>query len=141
MWGLSNTSPINYLLRIDGIGILHNLYGRIIVPHAVSVELGNREAPTSSEIGRLDRQIGLSFGFPFWNWNRQLARLGAGEKDAILLAEEVGADVLIIDERAGCTEAKNRGLLVTGTLGALPATNFRIRRDIVQALLKRRQSQ
>lgn len=88
----------------------------------------------------------------------QLTHLGAGEKDAILLAQEIGADVLIIDERAGYKEAQNRGLLVTGTLGVLEkaanlglvnlteavsrllATNFRIRRDIVETLLKRHES-
>jgi predicted nucleic acid-binding protein len=88
----------------------------------------------------------------------QLTHLGAGEKDAILLAQEIGADVLIIDERAGYKEAQNRGLFVTGTLGVLEkaanlglvnlteavsrllATNFRIRRDIVETLLKRHES-
>jgi predicted nucleic acid-binding protein len=88
----------------------------------------------------------------------QLTHLGAGEKDAILLAEEIGADLLIIDERAGYTEAENRGLLVTGTLGVLEkaadlslvnltqavsrllATNFRIRRNIVETLLRRHES-
>jgi predicted nucleic acid-binding protein len=66
-----------------------------------------------------------------------------------------GTDLLIIDERAGSKEAQNRGLLVGGTLGVLEkaanlglinltrslsrlvATNFRIRRDIVEMLLKR----
>ena len=39
--------------------------------------------------------------------------LSVGERDAILLAQQAGADVLIIDERAGCREAHNRGILVT----------------------------
>ena len=49
----------------------------------------------------------------------QLTHLGAGEKDAILLAKEIDADLLIIDERAGYAEAENQGLLVTKTLGVL----------------------
>ena len=51
---------------------------------------------------------------PFGNWATRAP--WRREKDAILLAEEIGADLLIIDERAGY----------------LLATNFRIRRDIVE---------
>jgi predicted nucleic acid-binding protein len=42
---VSDTSPINYLLQIDGIGILPDLYGRIVVPNAVIAELGDAESP------------------------------------------------------------------------------------------------
>jgi len=48
-------------------------------------------------------------------------RLDAGERDAILLAEELGADQLIIDEILGRRIARQRKLPVTGTLGVLKA--------------------
>ena len=44
-----------------------------------------------------------------------------GERDAILLAEELNADQVIIDEARGRREAQRRGLIFTGTLGALGA--------------------
>jgi hypothetical protein len=48
-----------------------------------------------------------------------LADLDPGERDAIQLAQEEQADLLLIDERRGRLEAKRRGLATTGTLGVL----------------------
>lgn len=50
-----------------------------------------------------------------------LASLDPGEREAIQLAEERHADLLLIDERKGRLEAQRRGLLTTGTLGVLVA--------------------
>jgi predicted nucleic acid-binding protein len=152
---VSNTSPINYPLQIDSIGILQDLYGEIIVPHAVIAELSNVESPSVVRNWAARPPDWVDVRTPTREAGWQLTHLGAGEKDAILLAEDIGANLLIIDERAGFTEAKNRGLLATGTLGVLEraadlglislteivsrllATNFRIRRDVVETLLKR----
>jgi predicted nucleic acid-binding protein len=41
------------------------------------------------------------------------------EREAIQLAEEQHADLLLIDERKGRRQAKQRGLKTTGTLGVL----------------------
>ncbi len=48
--------------------------------------------------------------------NLVLSQLDAGESEAIALATEVGAEVLLIDEQAGRYEAKRKGLKVAGTL-------------------------
>ena len=48
-----------------------------------------------------------------------LAKLDAGERDAIVLAAELHADQLIVDEREGRREAERRGIPVIGTLGVL----------------------
>ena len=45
--------------------------------------------------------------------------LDEGEYEALALAEEVGADLLLIDDRQGRREAKLRNLRVIGTLGVL----------------------
>lgn len=47
--------------------------------------------------------------------------LDLGERAAIVLAETIHADLLLIDEAADRAEAKRRRLRVTGTLGALRA--------------------
>jgi len=48
-----------------------------------------------------------------------LTDLDAGERDAILLAMELRADQLIVDDREGRREAERRGIPVIGTLGVL----------------------
>lgn len=48
-----------------------------------------------------------------------LAQLDPGESEAIALATEVHADVVLIDEWGGRQEAVRRGLKVAGTLSVL----------------------
>jgi predicted nucleic acid-binding protein len=48
-----------------------------------------------------------------------LARLGPCEREAIQLASEEQADLLLIDDKLGMRLARRRGLAVTGTLGVL----------------------
>jgi predicted nucleic acid-binding protein len=45
--------------------------------------------------------------------------LDEGECECLALAGEVGADLLLIDDRQGRLEAKRRNLRVIGTLGVL----------------------
>ena len=45
--------------------------------------------------------------------------LGRGEPEAIAIAMQVAAGVVLIDERKATAVARHRGLLVTGTLGVL----------------------
>ena len=47
------------------------------------------------------------------------AQLDLGESEAIALASEVHADIVLIDEQAGRQEAVRRGLKVAGTLSVL----------------------
>jgi len=47
--------------------------------------------------------------------------LDLGERSAIALATTIAADLLLIDEAAGRSEAKRHNLRVTGTLGVLRA--------------------
>jgi predicted nucleic acid-binding protein len=65
---------------------------------------------------------------------------GAGEREAISLALEVQADVLLIDERAGRREAEARHIEVAGMLAVLLQASLRGYFDLPEAMkqLRRR---
>lgn len=116
---VADTSPLNYLIQIGYEDLLPRLYERIIVPSAVMQELGNAGAPMVVRAWMLQVpdwvDVGLIVSLP----NTELAYLDPGEREAIQLAQEQHADLLLIDERKGRLEAKRWGLMTTGTLGVL----------------------
>lgn len=116
---VSDTSPINYLILIDAIGVLPELYENIVIPTAVFEEMKAEETP--EKVREWIKNLPVWFEVKQTNvlLDDELSNLDAGEREAIALAEELNADALIIDERAGREEAKRRGIFVIGTLGIL----------------------
>ena len=117
---VSNASPQAALSFIGQLEVLRQLYGTILVPEAVWQEVAVAGA------GHLGRNAVLQA-----DWierrkvsNRQLVialvqDLDPGEAEAIALAVEVNADLLIMDERLGRQTAHRFGLNVVGVLGVL----------------------
>jgi|SRR5205807_2565541 len=122
---VADTSPLNYLIQIQCDTLLPELYGRIFVPSAVMQELGHPRAPDAVKT--------WLFRIPDWIEvhvlhlppDTTLAYLDPGEREALQLAQEQHADLLLIDERKGRIEARRRGLTTTGTLGVLLAAGER----------------
>jgi predicted nucleic acid-binding protein len=116
---VADTSPLNYLVQIDCPLILPHLFGRVSIPKAVLIELQHPTAPLAVR--------SFANGLPDWvsvreapvALNPALAGLHPGEREAIQLALEENADLLLIDERAGARLASQHGLKVIGTLGVL----------------------
>lgn len=113
---VADTSPLIYLSRVGALGLLHTLFGEVVVPRAVWTEVvEQRTAAPGLDALRIA------------NWLRVVDQelpvldlgLDAGETAAILLAESLQADLLLIDERLGRRVAESRGLIVRGTLGVL----------------------
>ena len=113
---VSDASVIINLHRIGRIGLLREIYGRVLVPEAVSFEI----ARGVDGLGELEaRWIEVKRVT-----NRRLVEtlaqeLDPGECEAIALAIETRADFLLIDEHLGRVVALRRGLRVTGLLGVL----------------------
>jgi predicted nucleic acid-binding protein len=118
---VADASPLNYLIQIECEKLLRDLYACVLVPAAVVEELRHAGAPIM--VARWMESM------PEWIEIRRttspqdpaLEVLDAGEREAIQLAEEQQADLLLIDERRGREEARRRGLATMGTLGVLLA--------------------
>jgi predicted nucleic acid-binding protein len=151
---VADTSPINYLILIEEIDILAKMYGSVVIPRAVHDELLRPSAPeiVRSWMGQLPAWVEVRA--PASVADALLEKLDQGERDAILLAGELRADQLIVDDRQGRQEAERRGIPVMGTVGVLreaatlglldlraavkrlQTTNFYLAPDVLTRLLK-----
>jgi len=116
---VADTSPINYLILIEQIDILTKMYGRVVIPRAVREELLRPSAPEVVRNWMRQPPAWLEVHAPLNPPDSSLAALDQGERDAIMLAEELRAVQLIVDDRQGRHEAQKRGIPVMGTLGVL----------------------
>ena len=116
---VADTSPINYLILIEEIDILAQMYGRVVIPRAVREELLRTSAPEVVRNWTGQPPAWVEVRSPVTRPDPSLAALDPGERDAIMLAAELQADQLIVDDRQGRHEAQKRGIPVIGTLGVL----------------------
>jgi uncharacterized protein len=116
---VSNTSPITNLAAIGQLDLLRQLYEKVLIPQAVYDELTvGGSQPGATEVQTLE-----------WIETRQVTdralvtalqmELDDGEAEAIALARELAADLLLLDERRGRTVAARLNLRFVGLLGVL----------------------
>jgi predicted nucleic acid-binding protein len=136
MKAVSNTTPLRYLIAIDQENLLGQLFEKVFVPVAVHEELTDAKTPEP-----VRRRVS---SLPAWLEVRMVQETQAttfpvtlhrGERQAILLAEAMRTDVLLIDEQIGRTIALSRNLPLSGTLGVLErADTMGFVRDFPQVL-------
>jgi len=117
---VSDSSPIINLAAVNQLHLLQRLYSKVAVPQAVFEEVG-RTFPAAFGSGPVEGAAWLQRRTVA---NRALVRallsqLDLGEAEAIALAVEIGADLLLIDERRGRQIASRLGLHTLGLLGAV----------------------
>jgi predicted nucleic acid-binding protein len=153
---VSDTTAITHLAKINLLGMLHALYEEILIPEAVHYELSQ---VNPAQVGAL--QVLNS------PWIKVVAvknrivvtklqsTLDLGESEAIALAIERKADVLIIDEVKGRAVAKQLVTKIIGMAGvlieakklgviqsikphllALKSTGFKIGDDVIEYALQ-----
>ena len=137
---VSDTSSICYLILIDEVHLLPQLFEQIIIPPRVRDEL---LAPGSPEEVRAWMEEA-----PDW-LKIQGARLvptavavglHAGERDVLALAIELPADLVILDDGAARRRAAELGLKFTGLLGVLDRAARRQRIHLRQAIWRLRKT-
>ncbi len=116
---VADTSPLGYLIQLGYEGLLPRLFGRILLPDAVMQELKHPGAPPAVHAWLAELPGWVDVCFASNEADAELAFLDPGERQAIQLAEEQAADLLLIDEKKGRIEARRRGIRTTGTLGVL----------------------
>ena len=138
---VSDTTSIHYLVLIAETELLPVLYGEVLIPESVALEL---QQPHTPELIRCWMQKP-----PAWLQIVSLAALppiamsldlDRGERDAIRLALHCNADLVLMDERDGVEEARRLGLTVTGTLGVLDRAAERGLIDLAPAFARLRQT-
>ena len=117
---ISDTSVINNLAAIHQLGLLQKLYGSIVIPQAVYDEL---TLPSFWVAGAIEVQS--------YDWIKVRSvssssllkslqqELDIGESEAIVLAIELQAELILIDERRGRKIAEEWNIRYTGILGLL----------------------
>lgn len=152
---VSDTGPLHYLVLIECIGILPQIFASVVVPETVRAELDRPETPAPVRNWVTEQPAWLQIRAAPPVLEPRLLSMHAGERDAIALAMALNADLLLMDDRAGVNAARSLGLVVTGTLGVLTIaherglidlaiafarlkdTNFRYRHELLDALLAR----
>ena len=117
---VSDTSCIGYLIQINLLHLLQTLYGEIIIPAAVNDEILQLENKgyILSEFKNAD-WIKIHQAHSLSNVSDYKYILDKGELEAISIAIELNADLLIIDEKLGRIVATNIGFDITGLVGIL----------------------
>ena len=113
---VSDTTPLHYLLLIDQVSILEKLYGRVIVPPAVMQELGHPAAPPVVASWAKSPPSWLTVKAPAFVSPR-FESLDFGEQQALALAKEIHADLILLDDKLARRFAEREALKVKGTLG------------------------
>lgn len=120
---ISDTTPLIGVSFLGRFELLKQLFGEVIIPAAVYDEIAGKGA---GRVGSDNVSKSIADG---WIHVENITTtpllitlkvdLDAGESEAIALALEKHADLLLLDERKGRSKAKALGLEVTGTIGIL----------------------
>ena len=101
---IADSSPLIYLSRVGALDVLRLLYGEVVVPAVVWAEVVEmRPNAPGAEVVKGATWLRVPEVEP----EPTDLGLDPGETAAIVLAEALGADLLLIDERAGRAVAVN----------------------------------
>lgn len=121
---VSNSTPLIALARIHRLGLLCSLFKRISIPPEVHQEVcvAGQGLPGAAEVKHADWIDVVTPGAaPDPGMASACRDLGAGERGAILLAADLKADLVLLDEGKARQIAREAALPMMGGLGILEA--------------------
>ena len=117
---VADTSPVVALLHLKKIQLLNNLYGQVFIPSIVAIEL-NTLVQFGYDLSFLEQtdvfiiRSASNVGFV-----QELSEvLDPGEAEAIVLARELKAHLLLLDEKLGRQFAETEHIVCKGFVGIL----------------------
>ena len=116
---VADTPPIQYLYQTGLIDLLPALYGHILLPDAVAVELSEGRSlgiplPDPTAYGWMEARSAIPSMLDLI-----AANLGSGEREALALALELPDALLLTDDALARNQAHRLRISFTGTLGVL----------------------
>ena len=114
---VSNTTPIISLSSVGRLDILRQLFNEIIIPESVYAEIKAKKKYGYDEIESGFIKVKSIKGKIYTDL--LMSQLDMGEAETIILAKEINADYVIIDENIGYKIARNSGLNVIRTLSII----------------------
>lgn len=128
MIAVADSSPLIILSKLGCLDLLRHLYSYLYISTEVQREVvitgaglpGSAEVANSQsiQVRQLSNQSALTVA-------QHKSSLGLGELSAILLAKELNADIVILDDHAARKLAKSEGLEVRGSVGLLETLYLR----------------
>ena len=119
---VSDTTPIISLLKIDRLDLLQSNFGEVLIPKAVYEEL-TQDDQFENEAKLIMRcpyvKIAQITNYDSVKSLQSRTGLDLGESEAIILADERNADLILMDEAAGRRIAKQLGKNLMGLIGLL----------------------
>ena len=136
---VADSSPLVILAKLACFDLLNRLFPRIYISTEVYLEVvvAGAALPGAAEVAgakwvevkRLQNQEGLQAA-------QERHPLGVGELSTILLAKEIHADTVLLDDYRARTLAKGEGLQVRGSVGLLETFYLRGHLPDVRAAFK-----
>ncbi len=123
-------------MLIDHPTILPALFRRVLIPPAVAEELQRPRTPAPVRAWMGSPPAWLEVRTPCQPLVITALPLGAGEREAISLAQDLRAELLLMDDLEGREEAEHHGFAVMGTLRVLELAAERGLLDFPTAITK-----
>ena len=135
---VSDTSPLHYLILCGAEYVLPRLFRQVVIPPTVFHEMQqpNTPPPVRQWASALPPWVAVQSPKTI---NLKLD-VDAGELEAICLAQEIHADAVLMDDRAGRNAAIQCGLAVVGTIGLLEQAAARGLIELPPTLARLRQT-
>ena len=119
---VSNASPLITLSKVGALQVLPALFGKVVVAteafHEITVAGAGRPGANDVQGAPWIEAKSCSNATRFTQWRSQYG-LGMGETATILLAQELSANLALIDERTARGLATSLGINVMGCIGIL----------------------